>query len=372
MRKVFYFRHTPIDVDRIMYEKFSSKICNGLTVIADTDFSSERIKCGYSSISEYYSTVILREIDNKNKFLDELFENNMDSIYIFNGIGFGRRYIDYIRKYNIKYYGFIAERDCSVEDNLKEKIKRIFPRLSYLKYRRMLNNCSFFLAMGRSGIECYKKFGVKTNLLFNFMYNDGNEYHSPIYSNNECARFIYIGRFYNAIKGTDTLLDALKQIQGPYTFDFVGGYGPDREMIFDEIQKNKYCRFLGTWDSDDVCNKLNEYDVIVVPSKRDGWNLHNNLSIMAGIGCISSNETGSEELIEKCGNGIVFQAGNINELRKAIEYVIYNKDVVDSWKKRTEEFYSKISPEAVSDYFIEVLKYAIGEIDVRPLEPWSK
>lgn len=372
IKKVYYFRHTPIDVDKRMYEMFSEKISKGLTVIADTNFSPERISCGYSPDSAFFSTIILDSLTNKDAFIEELFRNNEDTIYIFNGIGFGNRYFDLVKKNNVKSYGFIAERDCDITKNIKNLMKKCFPKLSYLKYRYMLAHSSFFLAMGKSGIDCYKRFGVKKEILFDYMYNDGNTYIIPKIKKQSGVKFIYVGRFYNAIKGTDTLIEAVKSVSGNYTLDFVGGYGPNRDQILNEIEKLSQCDYLGTWDNKELCKKLNDYDVIIVPSKKDGWNLHNNLSIMAGIGCITSNETGSEELIEYCGNGIVFPAGDVNKLREAMQYVVDNPNTITSWKEKTKAFYKSISPEAVSDYLLEIVNYTIEKSGEKPIEPWRK
>lgn len=371
-KKLLIFRHTPIDVDIKMYEYFAKKFWIGqVFVYAETSFKSERNLCGYKEIAEGINTIIL---DESNVSIDDnFFTKNEDSIFIFYGIPLANKYLEMIKKHSIQY-GIVSERDISLSDkNLKATLRKLFPIITYTKNKYIHDNVKCFLAMGMTGVNCFKRyFGVDKNVLFDFMYNDGNMPIKPIIN---CiknpVRFVYVGRFDYKYKGVDILLEAVKELHGDYTVDLIGGYGADAEDVVMKTATLEKVTCYGPCQQTELCNTINRYDVIIIPSKQDGWNLHCSLAINAGIGVIVTNEAVSHELIEKCGNGIVIDANNANELRKTLHYVINNPSIIADWKKRTEAYTDQISYEKVAKYLYDILNYSFSnKISKRPSCPW--
>lgn len=108
-----------------------------------------------------------------------------------------------------------------------------------MRHRNVAQSAKFFWAMGQMGVDCFKKqYGIREQILYDFMYCDGNPYQGVRkYESGNPVRMVYIGRFDYLIKGLDILLDAIKNVTGKYELDLVGGYGNNREDVLERIKR---------------------------------------------------------------------------------------------------------------------------------------
>lgn len=366
--KIVIFRNTPIDVDIKMYNNLFKIWGSEIIVYIEKDFPEYRKSCGYSNEENLFTTQLASNLSEEKKEL--IFKD--DSIVIFNGIPLAKKYEKFISTYG-KKIAIIAERDtCIYNRGLQKFIKKVFPFIQAIRLRGVARYTNCFFAIGKQGVECYKKYGFYKNSLFEFMYCDGNAHLEPNLNGNHPKKLIYVGRFDYENKGVDILLNALLHVSNNYTIDFYGGYGKDADEIIKRISQNEKLNYKGTINQNDLIDVLHQYDLIIVPSRHDGWNLHNNLSINAGICSISSDQAGSQELIEYCGNGTVIKRINHRKLAKAISDIISDPEKINYLKMKTNSYSKTISSESVAFYFANVLEYVFindrkGEM---PTPPW--
>jgi glycosyltransferase involved in cell wall biosynthesis len=229
--------------------------------------------------------------------------------------------------------------------------------------------------MGKLGLEICAHYGWKRDIMFPFMYNP------VIFIKKDAAiretvqdgkiRFLYVGRFYFKTKGIDILMKATEMLKGNWQLDLVGGYGKDKEKVINWVKKQRNVDFIGSWQSQDVCTNMMGYDVIVVPSRCDGWNLLANEAIYAGIGTIITDKATSDELISTSGAGMVVPADNPKAMAKAMQQVIDNPDLAKQWKENTENYRDRTLPKTVGEYFMDVLDYTFYNYGQnRPRCPW--
>lgn len=373
-RKILIFRNTPIDVDIKMYEYFAEYLWQGNVVVyAETSFKSCRKICGFQENAAGIQTIIIDKTDIA--FDDAFFLLNKNEIFIFYGIPMAKKYLPFIKKYYIAY-AIISERDTSFYDNntFKIIIKKAFPFIQYIRNSYLFHYLKCYIAMGRAGVKCYNRYYcIPSKILYDFMYNDGNVPLAPkLIHENDKVKFVYVGRFDYKFKGVDTLLAAFKNVYGKFSLDLIGGYGIDADDAKEKVKKINNAKYLEACDKDKLCEVLNEYDVIIVPSRLDGWNLHCNLAINAGLGIISTDQAGSEELVEQCGNGVVIPAGDVQALRAAVQRVIDNPLIVNEWKEKTMGYAKKISYQTAAKYLFDILKYSFdnSEKTKKPVCPW--
>ena len=371
-KDLLIFRHTPIDVDVKMFEYFASELWEGnVYVFAETSFKSERSLCGYKESAKDISTIILDKSDVQIN--DDFFRNNKDSIFIFYGIPLANSYQEMLKKYNLDF-GVISERDNSLcESSLKTRIRKLMPMFTYYKNKYVCNHVKCFLAMGEKGVECFNRyFGIRKNVMFNFMYNDGNTAILPTYrKNDKIVRLVYVGRFDYHYKGLNTLLDAVENVEGEFILDLFGGYGDDADDVRERAALLEHVNCYNSIPQSELCDVLNKYDVIIVPSNQDGWNLHCNIAVNAGIGAIATDEAVSHEIVKKCGNGRVVKAHDSIELRRVIQEVIESPECISEWKSNTIEYANRISYKTVAEYLMSELNYSFSnEITDRPHCPW--
>lgn len=369
--EIVILRHTPIDVDFEMYGKFAQLWRSRVTICADTSFSEERIRCGYRENSPYFETILA---DKKGINIEKFICDHKNAIFIIYGIDRAESLWD-VLKQNAICFGIISERDKSlVSNDLKTTVRRELAFLRRIKHRNIAQSAKFFWAMGQKGVDCFKKqYGIREQILYNFMYCDGNSYQGvQEYKSGSPVRMVYVGRFDYKMKGLDVLLDAIQNVKGNYEFDLVGGYGNNREDVFERIKELPAVKFLGTWPNQEIAKRLNLYDLIVVPSNLDGWNLHCNIAIKAGIGVISTDQAVSDELVAACKNGLVVPAGNRMEMQKAIQTVLDCPEILNRWKAETVTYEKKISDETVAQYLVDALDYSVlGTGNQKPRCPWE-
>ena len=223
-------------------------------------------------------------------FLIMTFSCQTNEIFIFYGIPIVKKYLPFIKKYHIAY-AILSERDMSFYENntFKTIVKKTFPFIQYIRNRYLFHNLKCYIAMGQAGVKCYNRYYcISRKILYDFMYNDGNIPLAPrTIHENDIVKFVYVGRFDYKIKGVDILLAAFKGVYGNFSLDLIGGYGNDADDAKEKVKKINNAKYLGACDKDKLCEVLNEYDVIIVPSRLDGWNLHCNLAINAALGIIT-------------------------------------------------------------------------------------
>lgn len=370
-KPIVIIRDMPIDVDLRMYESFAKLWQSPVTVLSETTLPAERIKCGYKDLSPYFKTIIL---DKENISLDSYIQKHSDSIYLMNGIYMAKKYRHLLKKYNITF-GIVSERFYPVQSPtlfkiLKRKIGIFYRKLNW---RYELENLKFFLPMGLRGVECFNRdYGIPKEKLFNFIYCEGSDYQGVgDLIENRPVKMVYVGRFDYRYKGVDVLLDAVSNLKGKYTLNLVGGYGNDKEDILNRISKMPAVNYIGSWNNDEVAQKLHNYDVIVIPTIMDGYNLHCCLAITAGIAAIGTDTVGSDEVTVACGNGEIIPSGNVAKLTQSLQKIIDKPEIINSWKQKTAAYFDKISAPTVGKYLVEVLEYSILKIRKdKPKCPW--
>src|SRR5699024_1717724 len=103
--------------------------------------------------------------------------------------------------------------------------------------------------------------------------------------------------------------EAIKHLKhSNYSLEMVGGYGDLKEKTMAWIEQESKVSFGGTWPIEEACDRLSKYDVCIVPSKYEGWNVTLNEALMAGIGCIATEGAVSDEMVTVSGAGMVVRA----------------------------------------------------------------
>jgi glycosyltransferase involved in cell wall biosynthesis len=134
-------------------------------------------------------------------------------------------------------------------------------------------------------------------------------------------RIVQISRLVHEKKGQDVLLRALKHVQAHHgelhiKLDFIGG-GPSlaflREMVA-EFSLTEQVRFLGEVSRADIYRQLCDYDLLVQPSRYEGFGLTIVEAMMAGVPVLVSNIEGPMEVIHSGAYGDYFVSGDAIDL----------------------------------------------------------
>jgi glycosyltransferase involved in cell wall biosynthesis len=163
-------------------------------------------------------------------------------------------------------------------------------------------------------------------------------------------KIVFAG-LYGQRKGVYDLLAAFEKANFdiPVQLDLYGNGEVDKTRIIAENSAKKECINVNGWTKhSDYIKMLPNYDFLVLPSYAETFPMSILEAMGLGIPVISTYISGIPEMIENGKNGLLFNAGNIDELTLAIEKLANNKNLIiefgnNAWKYAKDKF----SPEIV-------------------------
>ena len=172
-----------------------------------------------------------------------------------------------------------------------------------LKY----SSCNFFET--KYLVEYFKKFNFKTfwfpNVRKKSLYYTDKKFHK---------RFIYIGAIREE-KGIDILCEVSNLLSREYTIDL---YGNLDEKYTKHYFDNYNVNYKGSLNNEDVTQILSKYDVLILPSLREGYPGVIIEALSVGLPIIATNLKGILEMIDSSSSIFIYPA-NVEQLKNAIK-----------------------------------------------------
>ncbi|NQU44839.1 glycosyltransferase family 4 protein, partial [bacterium] len=155
---------------------------------------------------------------------------------------------------------------------------------------------------------------------------------------------LFLGRL-SGIKGIGTLLDAMKQV--PEERLKIAGEGPESDRLCERArsQNMRNVEFTGYLAGRELTETIRNADFVVVPSECFENSPYSIAEAMAfGKPVIASRMGGIPELVEERVSGLLFQAGNSEELARKISEMSGNTALIEGYgreaRKRAEILFS--------------------------------
>ncbi len=173
------------------------------------------------------------------------------------------------------------------------------------------------------------------------------------------VRFLFIGNI-APVKGLDILLQAFSKVDPSKASLDIYGKIRNPEILednFRSLSDNHEVRYRGSYGPEDLPEILSKYDVLIIPSRFETYPTTAREALHAGVPIIASNVGGLPELIEDGSNGLLFEAGNMEDLAEKMTYVLDNQKIIDTFRqnikpvKGIEEDASKII-----NLYVELIK----------------
>lgn len=375
---IFWFDHPP-RVSKGVFNAVSEKWDGDTFYICINDTREERKRLnwdegGYGKAK----LIIMSNIDDSESFISKFISDHQKDIHIFNGYkSKSSCYLKLLIKRNADIVVW-AERP-GVYGNHKV-LKKIFLNLIHQYYALMLRKkVKLFLPLGKTGVDLYSKYGWKADQIHRFLYLPQRKkfFHAKEHCPIKTVKFIYLGRLSFDTKGIDVLMKACDILKNDkkWTLDIAGDYGKDKDKVKDWVKNKKNINMIGSWDINEVTDKLSKYDICIIPSRFDGWNVTVNEALNAGVGVIVSDAAGSEELIEYSRAGQIFKSEDVQDLANKMNNVIMYKDeLITEWSKNAINYSElQMNESKISNYFISMIKHYFFDkkIEILPI-PWVK
>lgn len=188
--------------------------------------------------------------------------------------------------------------------------------------------------------------GFETDVVLNGIDTSRYKVKENFYDGSVAFKIVQVGRLLAEEKGQDLLIDAVGILRDrgiAVQVDLIGGGASDDALA--NLIKSKgledRIHVLGAKSQDYIAEHLRDYDLLVQPSRKEGFGLTVAEAMAAHVPVLVSDVEALMEVIDggKCGDS--FACGDSQSLADAIEGIIqnYNLDKVDCAVKRVMDFY---------------------------------
>ena len=131
-------------------------------------------------------------------------------------------------------------------------------------------------------------------------------------------------------------------------------------------------RYRGPLQYENVQPTMANYDVLILPSRHDGWGVVVNEALNQGVPAIVSDTVGAKCLLESTGAGIVFRNGNVQELSDVINTLISSPESLRELRQKAMEVSGLIQPNNGTMYLLDVFKFYFYKQGQKPQAIWCK
>ncbi len=232
----------------------------------------------------------------------------------------------------------------------------------------------FVLAMGQVGVNWFRNCGYPAERTFCFAYfTEKPEGCDPCPGREarQDVELLYVGQLIPR-KRVDSLIRALAACGDlQWRLTIVGG-GPDKPVLQKLIRAarlDERVRFLDFLENKAAVQVVAASDLLVLPSRWDGWGAVVNEALMCGVPVICSDHCGAADLLHESWRGEVFAAGSVSDLTNCLRRWISCGRTPPETRARIQAWSQCITGEAGARYLEGILRQ-VYEQGPRPAVPW--
>jgi glycosyltransferase involved in cell wall biosynthesis len=347
-----------------------------VSLIVEENLSPEREKMGWKIPDMGKATVVsFDDVPDWKAVFNK--EPSIKSVHVFSGIN------AYPRIHEVFLYAM--KQDCSIgimaeplnDAGAKGKLRLLS---AWYKRLRFGSKIDFFLAISQKAYSQYTSVGYTDRQVFQWSYcvEDSEISIGTMMKQNDGVpfRIMFVGSMILR-KGYDILVKALQLLPAKeWKADFYCvGNAVEKEAalaIERESGLSGKIRFLPFLDNASVRQKMYEYDVMILPSRFDGWGAVINEALTEGTPVIVSHQSGASTLVS-CNpdTGDICRTSDANHLASIIARRINHGRWPDEKRKLLKQWASEnISGKVLAAYFLEIMNYRTNNLAAKPAAPW--
>jgi glycosyltransferase involved in cell wall biosynthesis len=336
--------------------------------------------------SEKYDSLQI-EILPRNKWWAQgvrIIKENPDAIHAFVGFWTIRAFFPLILfslSHNIKtaifnepysnsYVGYFQE-ESIIASWLKVKLRPVLYSLTALLFKIIARkNLPCLLSLSLLAKEQFIKSGFEENNLFPFGYFVEKQNVDTALEKDHKGRLklIFVGALLRR-KGLDIAIEAVESLAKKGFNILLDVYGSGDPGLF--FSPSSGCvRYKGVIPQGEVQKNIAQYDLLILPSRHDGWGVVVNEALLQGVPVIVSNHVGSKCLVENTGAGMVFCLDDPLDLSNKIESVLLDHKNLNSLKSLASKVASEITPDIAAKYLLDVFNFYFFDQGKKPTAIW--
>ena len=176
----------------------------------------------------------------------------------------------------------------------------------------------------------------------------------------EVVRFLVVGDLIPR-KAPETALAAYSRLNGATELHFVGD-GPLKATLRKAIGDSgaKGVSLKGRIGYGQIGEVMNSADVLVFPSRHDGFGMVTMEALAAGLPVIGSNRAMSVlQYIRPGHNGWIFPADDVDSLTTSMQYVVDNRQRLPEWSQAARDSLKEYDPRQDAERVVSFLQEVI-------------
>lgn len=226
-------------------------------------------------------------------------------------------------------------------------------------------------------VEQYKRIGIAMEKIFPFGYfvpcqekDCSKEISARALSAKKSElKIVFVGNLI-ARKGLDILIESVRNLNNQGLSLSLDAYGPGDPSRYDfDSSVVRYCGLIRFGNSQAV---ISEYDVLVLPSRYDGWGVIVNEALMAGVPVICSNQVGAGAVVEKWQCGAIFASEDESDLAIKLKELLLDPLLLNNMSLAASKAGSFLDPKVAGRYMADVISqdFVAAAMRTIPVCPW--
>ncbi len=362
---IIYWWTSGISIHRVPMLKKLTEMGHSIVLITDFGISRDRIELGWTVPA--LGEIILKTnlpLSEKQKIITAQTDDSVNIVCGLHGCRDAKTVIKCC--FQSKRIVGLSSEDWDTR-GLKGKIKHLLYKIEGILWDRKID---FILAMGEKGANAYRAAGFSPSKIRRFFYVVDTP-HVPTQSPREfqCVNLIFVGSLCTR-KAVDILIKSLSRIELDFHLLVVGN-GEERnnlERLSRELGVYSKITWQGVAENREIPQLMAQSDILILPSRRDGWGAVVNEALHQGTRVICSSECGAACCLPP--NSLVFESENEEALTHALKKSILLGKVTERERAQTIKFAEdNLSPTAAAKLFLEVVaqsrKRAFKKKDLR-------
>ena len=329
-----------------------------------TDYEM-RTEMGWSSSQLLQGTSIVFYLRPSNEELKRLLQNE-GVIALFSGIHADKdvfRWFKLSLDFNVRR-GIITE---APNIHLWKPIWLHCIRFFMLDYR-YVKQIQYVFAFGELAVRYYHLWsGVWKVFPFSYCTDIEKCVASVKFFHCKSAKFLFVGTV-DKNKNVRSVLKSSELLRKEhFSFDVIGD-GAEKKILAEYVCEKQInnVAFHGRMTMKEVHNRMRDYDVLILPSRYDGWGAVVNEALQQGLYVICSDKCGAKDLLKNERCGVIFRSGSHTDLAKVMKDCCSHISEIRANRKFRQEWAERcISGKVIARYMVDCLS---GEkVDV----PWK-
>lgn len=314
-------------------------ICDEVIFICFTEVLPERVGQGWRQPSKTnFRLVILDKVESAMA----LVEQTEDYVHITPGLRTPKR----MGKVRQKIKSIGATQLAILEQIDPRGAKGVARKIYYQLWQRIFGSpLDGYLAIGLNCPSWLSSLGISKDKICPFAYFLPQEDYSSTSSKAfDTFKIVYAGRLVPD-KGVEQLIEALSNMADlEFELDIYGSGGELTKLRdLADIRLPSRINFKGVVNNLDLQRYIAAADLLVLPSKYDGWGAVVSEALLQGTPVVCTSQCGASVAVQSCGVGGVYEFGDTSTLRMQLAKSIKNGKIDSTSRKTLRVWAERIS-----------------------------